>query len=563
MHNQRLTQAIYQDEGNIPEQYSLVSVVPHHLGTTYRVFDKLNARYSRIVSFNISLLSEERISYYTNEFQKIKQISHPNLIPIMGVDRHGDRLMFTMGEFNCATFSSFIEDSRISFEETLEVAVQIAGVLEELHSYKVYHGALEPEYIFIDPTFKITVSPPLLDSLQIELHKENYKLRSGGKIQKEDSNTSGNRSSRNVDIASLGSLICFASTGYLPKQLPGTDWEIYGLASELHEIVHRSIASNECRDSRFFRKNALARWSPLVKSNEKLDKLKNNMMDKPVTVLMDGKYELQNTISSDALTTTFNTLDHSNDKKKLLLHVFQHSADATWQNDFKALSRKLTKLDHQNISNIRDAKLIEKMGYITRDVEFGETLVSFMARHTFNFKDIVNFARQVISGIAACENIGVQHYRLSRSTVVVYKTADDQYLYRLTGVERSALESIKPDDGVTISSITYAEMLAPEMYKDTLKEFKTIQYQIAQLIILLATGNHPCSGFTMEEAESYHTSRSDTGLGDAPFEIPSKFMNLIARMTSTLMERRFASPVALYHALSEFINETEAETVNS
>ena len=120
------------------------------MGDVYRAFD---TRLAREVAIKVlpDHLAED--SQFVDRFQKetraLAALSHPNILSIFDVGRDQDRIYAVMELLDGETLRVRMERAALSWEKTLEIAIEIAYALVGAHSKGIIHRDLKPENIFL------------------------------------------------------------------------------------------------------------------------------------------------------------------------------------------------------------------------------------------------------------------------------------------------------------------------------------------------------------------------------------------------------------------------------
>jgi eukaryotic-like serine/threonine-protein kinase len=95
---------------------------------------------------NASVAALER---FRDEVKLARQVTHPNVCRIFDVGRDGNRLYLTMELVQGGTLSGLLRQGRMSVEEALPLACQIAAGLDALHAQGLVHRDLKPSNVLI------------------------------------------------------------------------------------------------------------------------------------------------------------------------------------------------------------------------------------------------------------------------------------------------------------------------------------------------------------------------------------------------------------------------------
>lgn len=96
--------------------------------------------------------SAEAVRRFTSEFRQLQQLSHPNIIRVFDLDRHGDdwfQVMELLDGVSLAGLLKHLEGGRLSRERALGILAPCAEALSWAHEQGVVHGDVKPGNIFV------------------------------------------------------------------------------------------------------------------------------------------------------------------------------------------------------------------------------------------------------------------------------------------------------------------------------------------------------------------------------------------------------------------------------
>jgi serine/threonine-protein kinase len=91
------------------------------------------------------------------EARAVAALDHPNVCTIYEVGEHEGRPFIVMQFVEGTTLFDRMKESRLSFSEGVDVAVQIAAALDEAHSHGVIHRDIKPLNIMLTPRGQVKV----------------------------------------------------------------------------------------------------------------------------------------------------------------------------------------------------------------------------------------------------------------------------------------------------------------------------------------------------------------------------------------------------------------------
>src|SRR5205814_1827092 len=143
----------------------MVEPLPNINLSNYRIVSKLGAggmgevyladdlRLGRKVA--LKLLSEEltrdrdRLRRFDQEAYAASALNHPNIITIYEMGDEDGRHFIATEFIDGVTLKKHLRSGPIDFSEVLNIAIQMAGALEEAHAAGIIHRDIKPENIMI------------------------------------------------------------------------------------------------------------------------------------------------------------------------------------------------------------------------------------------------------------------------------------------------------------------------------------------------------------------------------------------------------------------------------
>ena len=128
------------------------------MGEVYRARD---SKLGRDVA--IKVLPEEfsqdskRLARFKREAQLLAALNHPNIAAIHGLEESGATLYLVLELVPGETLAARLSKGRLTVEEALRIATQVAEALEEAHEKGIIHRDLKPGNIMITEDGKVKV----------------------------------------------------------------------------------------------------------------------------------------------------------------------------------------------------------------------------------------------------------------------------------------------------------------------------------------------------------------------------------------------------------------------
>jgi len=141
---------------------------------------------------------------FTREAQAVAKLNHPNVITIYEVTEHQGRPFFSMENVEGLSLKDYGSDKELSFEQILELGIQICEGLNEAHEKGVTHRDIKPSNILIDSRGRAKIVDFGLASLvgSVQLTKTGSTLGTIGYMSPEQ--VQGKEIDHRSDLFSLG-----------------------------------------------------------------------------------------------------------------------------------------------------------------------------------------------------------------------------------------------------------------------------------------------------------------------------------------------------------------------
>ncbi|MBA4123941.1 MAG: serine/threonine protein kinase [Acidobacteria bacterium] len=152
----------------IEEKYRIDSVMREGGGSgkTYRATHLLMEKPVTVKILSPALAVDEKIARdFSAEARTVSHISHPNILNVtdFGSDKNGSVYIVLEGADGETLKEAIGREKKFSFERAAKIASQIAAGLNAAHAYKIVHGNLTSENIFLTKTINNTELVKILD----------------------------------------------------------------------------------------------------------------------------------------------------------------------------------------------------------------------------------------------------------------------------------------------------------------------------------------------------------------------------------------------------------------
>ena len=199
------------------------------MGEVYLAQDKRLGRKVALKLLKQSLIQDaERVRRFEQEARSASALNHPNILTIHEISE-ADELQFIATEFvEGQTLRQRLKDARMTVQEAIGVATQVASALNAAHSARIIHRDIKPENIMLRPDglvkvldfglAKLTASSTELDSQTITPAKNSTVpgMVMGTARYMSPEQARGLEVDERTDIFSLGVVIYEMMTGRAP-----------------------------------------------------------------------------------------------------------------------------------------------------------------------------------------------------------------------------------------------------------------------------------------------------------------------------------------------------------
>ncbi len=120
----------------------------------YRAIQTQNSQPVVLKVLNQDYPTPEQLNRYKQEYEINCRLDFPGAIKVYGLESYQRTLVIVFEDFGGESLQEFIAHKPLRGEEFLNIAIQIAGNLGEIHRRKIIHKDINPANIVIDPVTK-------------------------------------------------------------------------------------------------------------------------------------------------------------------------------------------------------------------------------------------------------------------------------------------------------------------------------------------------------------------------------------------------------------------------
>ena len=145
----------------LANRYEILEIIGKGgMATVYKANDHVLNRFVAVKVLNEEFITDiEFIRRFKSEAQSAAGLTHPNIVSIFDVGNEGDVYYIVMELIQGKTLKEIIvEDGKLSWKWSLNIAIQIAAALETAHKHNLIHRDIKPHNIIIteDGMAKVT-----------------------------------------------------------------------------------------------------------------------------------------------------------------------------------------------------------------------------------------------------------------------------------------------------------------------------------------------------------------------------------------------------------------------
>jgi Tol biopolymer transport system component len=128
------------------------------MGEVYRATDN-NLKRDVAIKFLPEAFTQdpERLARFQREAEVLAQLHHPNIASIFGIEESAGARALVMELVEGQTLAERLAQGRLSIDEALDLAKQIAVALEEAHAKGIVHRDLKPANVKLTPSGRVKV----------------------------------------------------------------------------------------------------------------------------------------------------------------------------------------------------------------------------------------------------------------------------------------------------------------------------------------------------------------------------------------------------------------------
>lgn len=207
------------------------------MGVVYKAHDPLIDRFVAIKTIDLQKLSDqEKDEYKARFYQEAKaagRLNHPNIITIYDLGRKGDVAYIAMELMEGPELQNIVtENSKLTLEEKLDVAFQVASGLAYAHEHGVVHRDIKPSNIMVLRGRHVKIADFGIAKMESSLWSTQINKIIGSPLYMSPEQIQSQPVDMRSDIFSLGIVLYQLVTGRLPFNGDNINAVMYQIVNE-------------------------------------------------------------------------------------------------------------------------------------------------------------------------------------------------------------------------------------------------------------------------------------------------------------------------------------------
>ena len=286
--------------------------------------------------------------------------------------------------------------------------------------------------------------------------------------------------------------------------------------------------------------------------------MSDNYSQNLIGQVLDERYALLEIIGEGGMAVVYRGHDNRLDRDvaiKLMRSEFLD--DELTRERFKAESRAVAMLSHNNIVSVFDVSHTDDIEYIVMELIQGITLRQYMDKKgALPWKEALHFSKQIADGINHAHTHGIIHRDIKPQNVMLLKDGT----IKVADFGIAALENEVNDyDNQAIGSLSY---LSPEQLKGQSPDARSDIYSIGVLMYELLCGAKPYIASNPAELNIMQINGVYKPISEYSPDVPEKFSSIVSKAMETDINKRYQSASELYEdlaGLTELISNNTAK----
>lgn len=266
--------------------------------------------------------------------------------------------------------------------------------------------------------------------------------------------------------------------------------------------------------------------------------------------VLAGRYELIEKIGDGGMAIVYKAKDRLlNRSVAVKILKPEYLNDEKFINNFRKESHAAASLSHPNIVSIYDVGREGNINYIVMELVDGKPLSQIIReRAPLDYKLVVNYAKQIASGLAAAHKHGIIHRDVKPHNILI----NEDGIAKIAdfGIAK-AISTTTIVDGTNETIMGSVHYFSPEQARGGYVDEKSDIYSLGIVMYEMLTGDVPFDGDNPVSVALMHISDPITPPSKVVDGIPPGLERIVMRATDKFQSNRFKNAEEMIKALDD------------
>ena len=275
-----------------------------------------------------------------------------------------------------------------------------------------------------------------------------------------------------------------------------------------------------------------------------------------MTLKKIGPYELEGVLGRGGMGTVYRGRHSDTDQEHAIKVLAPRFADDQhFRGRFEAEIKALLKLDHENIVSLLSYGQDDGQLFFAMELVNGQSLFQKQkAGHKFDWRQVLNIARDCASGLRHAHDRGIIHRDLKPGNLMMTDAVEGSpSQVKLTDFGIAKRFGSSQNTGTNI--LGTMDFMSPEQARGEPVTARSDLYSLGAVLFTLLAGRPPFSGNSVEESLRNLTNVPAPKVSGLNPEVPKPIDDLISQLMAKKPEARIATALVLLHKIGEIENE--------
>ena len=275
-----------------------------------------------------------------------------------------------------------------------------------------------------------------------------------------------------------------------------------------------------------------------------------------MTLKKIGPYQLEGILGRGGMGTVYRGLNsETNEEHAIKVLAPRFADDPHFRGRFESEIKALLKLNHENIVSLLSYGQDDGQLFFAMELVKGQSLFQMQkAGHKFDWRQVINIARDCAGGLRHAHDRGVIHRDLKPGNLMMADSVNDaRPQVKLTDFGIAKRFGSSQNTGTNI--LGTMDFMSPEQAKGDPVNARSDLYSLGAVLFTLLAGRPPFSGNSVEESLRNLTNVPAPNVSGMNPAVPKPIDDLISKLMAKKPEDRIATALVLLHKISEVENE--------